>query len=135
MSIYISTKVLRATSGRRTPRRAADRGALYYGWAYILTLRGKGGHGGSPNVEAGKMYQQHCEIRYIPHRMYNIYIQYNMWHPWLITPHLELYCIQWLPLRYHAPPPTAAQVPGPCPNKFLYKHNKYVVYLFLCSGE
>ena len=42
----------------RTPRRAADRGALYYGWAYILTLRGKGGHGGSPNVEAGKMHQQ-----------------------------------------------------------------------------
>ena len=41
----------------RTPRRAADRGALYYGWAYMLTLWGKGGYGGSPNVEAGKMYQ------------------------------------------------------------------------------
>ena len=38
----------------RTPRRAADRGALYYGWAYMLTLWGKGGYGGSPNVEAGK---------------------------------------------------------------------------------
>ena len=43
----------------RTPRRAADRGALYYGWAYMLTLWGKGGYGGSPNVEAGKMYQQY----------------------------------------------------------------------------
>ena len=44
---------------RRTSRRAADRGgALYYGWAYMLTLWGKGGYGGSPNVEAGKMYQQ-----------------------------------------------------------------------------
>ena len=43
---------------RRTPRRAADRGgALYYGWAYMLTLWGKGGYGGSPNVEAGKAYQ------------------------------------------------------------------------------
>ena len=32
-------------------------GALYYGWAYVLTLWGKGGygHGGSPNAEAGKM--------------------------------------------------------------------------------
>jgi hypothetical protein len=37
----------------------ADRGGgLYYGWAYMLTLGGKGGYGGSPNVEAGKMYQQ-----------------------------------------------------------------------------
>jgi hypothetical protein len=26
------------------------RGALYYGWAYMLTLWGKGGYGGSPNV-------------------------------------------------------------------------------------
>ena len=42
----------------RTPRRAEDGGgALYYGWAYMLTLWGKGGYGGSPNVEAGKMYQ------------------------------------------------------------------------------
>ena len=38
----------------RTPRRAADRGALYYGWEYMLTLWGKGGYGGSPNAEAGK---------------------------------------------------------------------------------
>jgi hypothetical protein len=42
----------------RTPQRAADRrtrgGALYYGWAYMLALWGKGGCGGSPNVEAGK---------------------------------------------------------------------------------
>jgi hypothetical protein len=29
-------------------------GARYYGWAYMLTLWGKGGYGGSPNVEAGK---------------------------------------------------------------------------------
>jgi hypothetical protein len=29
-------------------------GALYYGRAYMLTLWGKGGYGGSPNVEAGK---------------------------------------------------------------------------------
>ena len=66
--LIIYTKVWRATSGRRTPRRAADGrtrtpagggqgGALYYGWAYMLTLWGKGGYGGSPNVEAGKMYQ------------------------------------------------------------------------------
>ena len=38
-------------------------GALCYGWACMLTLRstlwGKGGYGGSPNVEAGKMYQQY----------------------------------------------------------------------------
>jgi hypothetical protein len=27
---------------------------IYYGWAYMLTLWGKGGYGGSPNVEAGK---------------------------------------------------------------------------------
>jgi hypothetical protein len=69
--IYIYTKVWRATSGRRTPRRAADgrtprraadRRALYYGWAYMLTLWGKGGYGGSPNVEAGKMYQQATAI-------------------------------------------------------------------------
>ena len=38
----------------RTPRRAADRGALCYGWVHMLTLWGKGGHGGSSNVEAGK---------------------------------------------------------------------------------
>jgi hypothetical protein len=42
----------------RTPRRAEDGGgALCYGWEYMLTLWGKGGYGGSPNVEAGKMYQ------------------------------------------------------------------------------
>jgi hypothetical protein len=29
-------------------------GALYYGWANMLTLWGTGGYGGSPNVEAGK---------------------------------------------------------------------------------
>ena len=28
------------------------------GHAYMFALWGKGGHGGSPNVEAGKMYQQ-----------------------------------------------------------------------------
>jgi hypothetical protein len=28
---------------------------IYHGWAYMLTLRGKGGNRGSPNVEAGKM--------------------------------------------------------------------------------
>jgi hypothetical protein len=62
-------KVRRATSGRRTPRRAADGrtgghpgeqrtgGALCHGWACMLTPWGKGGHGGSPNVEAGKMHQ------------------------------------------------------------------------------
>ena len=43
----------------RTPRRAADRRALYYEWAYMLTLWEKGGYGGSPNAEAGKMYQQY----------------------------------------------------------------------------
>jgi hypothetical protein len=41
----------------RTPRRAADRGALCYGWVHMLTLWGKGGHGGSPNAEAGETYQ------------------------------------------------------------------------------
>ena len=41
-------------AGGRTPRRAVDREALCYGWAYMLTLWGKGGYGGSPNVEAGK---------------------------------------------------------------------------------
>ena len=46
----------------RTPRRAADGGGATacYGWAYMtymLALWGKGGCGGSPNVEAGKMYQ------------------------------------------------------------------------------
>jgi hypothetical protein len=42
------------------PRRAADRRALHYGWEYMLTLWGKRGYGGSPNVEAeaGKTYQQ-----------------------------------------------------------------------------
>ena len=54
---------------RRTPRRAADRGgALYYGWAYMLTLWGKGGYGGSPNVEAGKMYQQYFPSA-LPHQL------------------------------------------------------------------
>jgi hypothetical protein len=67
--VYVShAKVWRATSGRWTPRRAADgrthrraadRRALCYGWApNMLTPWGKGGHGGSSNVEAGNMYQQ-----------------------------------------------------------------------------
>ena len=34
-------------------------GALCYGWAYMLTLWGKGGHGGSPSVEAGKGVSTH----------------------------------------------------------------------------
>jgi hypothetical protein len=40
--------------GRRTGGRYTTGG-----WAYMLTLRGKGGYGGSPNVEveAGKMLQ------------------------------------------------------------------------------
>jgi hypothetical protein len=37
--------------GQRTGR------ALYYGWAYMLTLWGTEGYGGSPNAEAGKVYQ------------------------------------------------------------------------------
>ena len=37
-----------------TPAGRGRGGALYYGWAYMLTLWGKGGYGGSPNVEAGK---------------------------------------------------------------------------------
>ena len=50
----------------RTPR-AADRGALYYGWAYTTCLRYGGRediniiytvYGGSPNAEAGKAHQQ-----------------------------------------------------------------------------
>jgi hypothetical protein len=70
--LYICTKVWRATSGRRTPRRAADgrkprraadRGALYYGWAYMLTLWGEGGYGESPNVEAEGTYQQNGNLR------------------------------------------------------------------------
>ena len=49
----------RRTGGRAdTPAGRGRGGALYYGWAYMLTLWGKGGYGGSPNVEAGKMYQQ-----------------------------------------------------------------------------
>jgi hypothetical protein len=49
----------------RTPRRAADRGALYHGWAYTRREDTEGGCGGSPNAEAGKVYQhsgvqQHC---------------------------------------------------------------------------
>ena len=61
---------------RRTPRREADGrtgghpggqrtgGALYYdyGWAYMLALWGKGGYGGSPKVEAGKMYQHPISV-------------------------------------------------------------------------
>jgi hypothetical protein len=48
----------RRTGGRAdTPAGRGRGGALYYGWAYMLTLWGKGGYGGSPNVEAGKMYQ------------------------------------------------------------------------------
>jgi hypothetical protein len=35
-------------------------GALYHGWAYMLALWGKGGHGGSPNVEAGKGVSTPC---------------------------------------------------------------------------
>jgi hypothetical protein len=44
----------------RTPRRAADRGGaiLRMGIHAYCTLWGKGGYGGSPNVEAGEMYQQ-----------------------------------------------------------------------------
>ena len=45
-----------AGGGQRTGGHGG--GALYYGYAYMLTLWGKGGYGGSPNVEAGKMYQQ-----------------------------------------------------------------------------
>ena len=63
--LYIYTKVWRATSGRRTPRRAADRRALhYYGWAYMLTLWGNGGYGGSPSVEAGKcvLHARTCKV-------------------------------------------------------------------------
>ena len=72
--IYIYTTVWRVTSGRRTPRRAADgrtplraadRRALYYGWAYILTLRGKGGYGGSPNADAVAMYLRLKKILYL----------------------------------------------------------------------
>ena len=68
--------VWRATSGRRTPggRRTgghpggtADRGgALYCGWAYMLTLWGKGGCGGSPNVEAGKGASTELSMRHSP---------------------------------------------------------------------
>jgi hypothetical protein len=46
----------------RTLRRAADRGALYSGWVYMLALWGKGGYGGSPNVEAGKSNQNQIKI-------------------------------------------------------------------------
>jgi hypothetical protein len=58
--IYMHDKAWRATSGRRTPRRAAggrtprraaDRRALHYGWAYVLALWGKGGHGGRTRRE------------------------------------------------------------------------------------
>jgi hypothetical protein len=56
----------RRTGGRAdTPAGRGRGGALYYGWAYMLTLWGKGGYGGSPNVEAGKMYQH---TRSCPHR-------------------------------------------------------------------
>jgi hypothetical protein len=44
--------------GGRADTPVADRRALCYGWARTLALWGKGGCGGSPNVEAGKMYQQ-----------------------------------------------------------------------------
>jgi hypothetical protein len=81
----------------RTPRRAADRGgALYYGWACMLTLWRKGGYGGSPNVEAGKMYQ-HPSPGCLPVRPYRVfsralmrgqnetrrnnYVQYNTFTP------------------------------------------------------
>ena len=39
-------------------------GALYYGWAYMLTLWGKGGYGGSPSVEAGKcvLHARTCQV-------------------------------------------------------------------------
>jgi hypothetical protein len=33
--------------------------------AHATVVRGKGGHGGSPNVEAGKMYQHLESSRYI----------------------------------------------------------------------
>ena len=47
-----------AGGGQADTSAAAGRRALYYGWAYMLTLWGKGGYGGSPDVEAGRMYQQ-----------------------------------------------------------------------------
>jgi hypothetical protein len=40
------------TGGHPGGRRTGE--ALYCGWAYMLTLWGKGGYGGSPNAEAGK---------------------------------------------------------------------------------
>jgi hypothetical protein len=70
--IYIHMHVLKCggppadgghPGGRRTGGRAGHPGgqrtggALHYRWAYMLALWGKGGHGGSPNVEAGKMFQ------------------------------------------------------------------------------
>jgi hypothetical protein len=48
----------RRTGGRAdTPAGSGQGGALHYGWACMLTLWGKGGYGGSPNVEAGKVCQ------------------------------------------------------------------------------
>jgi hypothetical protein len=52
----------RRTGGNPSGQRAVDRRALHYGWAYILTLWGKGGYGGIPNVKAGKMYQHSTAI-------------------------------------------------------------------------
>jgi hypothetical protein len=43
-----------AGGGQADTSAAAGRRALYYGWAYMLTLWGKGGYGGSPDVEAGR---------------------------------------------------------------------------------
>ena len=56
----------------RTPRRAEDGGGgaiLYYGWAYMLTLWGKGGtERESPNAEAGKVYQHLAISNFISRR-------------------------------------------------------------------
>jgi len=60
----------RRTGGRAdTPAGRGRGGALYYGWAYMLTLWGKGGYGGSPNVEAGKMYQH--QVKNSRHENFN----------------------------------------------------------------
>jgi hypothetical protein len=49
----------RRTGGQAdTPAGSGQGGALCYGWVHMLTLWGKGGHGGSPNAEAGKVHQQ-----------------------------------------------------------------------------
>jgi hypothetical protein len=35
----------------------------------VLTLWGKGGYGGSPNVEAGKMYQIRTKLIFLPSKL------------------------------------------------------------------